>query len=144
MSESVCLTVKDFELKYQNKTSLIKGGSLCFWGQWFGRPYENYLEIVSVSFDKFQNKLVIIFSKQEKLIIENPGNIEEHSNRLEIKSAERVYFEWYDYGKVQKLKNLMYYDFTKVGNKIKGKNNIHWSGINSEELTINKPAVLLT
>ena len=79
----------------------------------------------------------------EKLTITHPAIIEEHTNKIEIKTADSIYFEWYDYGKPQTAKHLLYYHFIKTGNTISGKNNIHWSSINSAILSVNNPALLI-
>ena len=137
------LSPTDFVLKYQNKNGLLKGGSLCFWGQWFGKPYDNFHEINSIEFNSDKNILTIVFIANEKLIITHPLIIEEYTNKIEIKTADSIYFEWYDYGKPQTPKHLLYYHFIRTGNKILGKNNIHWSSINAAILSVNNAALLI-
>jgi len=87
--------------------------------------------------------LSFTFSEQENLTIKSPGIIEVFTNRIEIMTAENVHWEWFDYGKEKSIKYLYYYDFSRIGNKIIGKSNIHWSAVNNNELSISKPAVLL-
>lgn len=137
------MTPQAFIENYQLNNLQIKNGSLCFWGHWFGKPQDSY-SVSAVQFDAAENILIIIFSQKEKLSIFNPTEIEVYIDHLEIKSAHRVYLEWFDYGKPRTAKNLFYFDFVKTGEKIIGKNNIHWSVINAKELSVQKPAVLLT
>jgi len=42
------IEIKDFVERYTNNQGMIKGGTLCFYGHWFGRPYDNYHEIISI------------------------------------------------------------------------------------------------
>lgn len=143
MPTSLLLSSQEFALKYQSKKGLLKGGSLCFWGQWFGKPYDNFHEISTIEFNSEKNILTLVFNANEKLIISYPAIIEEQTNRIEIKTADSIYFAWYDYGKPQTPKHLLYYHFIRTGKKISGKNNIHWSSINAAILSVNNPALLI-
>ena len=44
-----------------NDMCMQKCGSLCFWGDWFGRPMDNIHTPVSASFDEAEELLVIPF-----------------------------------------------------------------------------------
>ncbi len=52
---------------------LVSGGCICFFGDWFGRPYDNFHEIKSAEYK--DNTLTIEFSGGEKLIVSSPENI---------------------------------------------------------------------
>lgn len=52
---------------------LIEKGSLCFWGEWFGRPYDNIHIIESVKCSS--TEIVIHFDHGETLYITDPANI---------------------------------------------------------------------
>jgi hypothetical protein len=143
MEIPIKLSPEEFSSKYQGVYNLKKGGSLCFWGHWFGRPYDNFHEIISVEFETNTDLLILKFSEMEVLTITNPGNISEFLNRIEIQTADRVHWQWFDYGKEKTMKNLYTIDFVKIGNKIIGKSSIHWSAINIGDLSVTKPAVLM-
>ncbi|MEQ1799731.1 MAG: hypothetical protein ABL872_17375 [Lacibacter sp.] len=143
MKENIKMTAREFEESFTNQKLMPLTGSLCFWGHWFGRPLDNIHEVKSVSFDSVKNILTITFLKDEKLSVMNPLLIEISNNRLEIKEADRVHFEWYDYGKSKTAKNLFFYDFLRTDKKLSGRNNIHWSSINSKDLSVSNPAVAL-
>jgi len=90
------------------------------------------------------NILEIRFSEQETLTVINPSDIEEYGNRFEIVQADRVYWQWYYYGKIQEEENLCYYDIARNNGIISGLTNAKWNNVNWSELTSTRPAVLLT
>ncbi len=137
------MTAQAFIENYHANKLKITGGSLCFWGHCLGNP-QDFHSLTSVQFNAEESLLTFIFSKKEKLNITNPTEIDLYKDHLEIRSADSVYFEWFDEGKPAIARNLFYYDFTIKGGKIIGKNNIHWSVINAQELSLQKPAVLMT
>src|SRR5687767_8787149 len=75
-ADSIQLTPKQFAEKYKTNQGQVKGGTLCFWGHWFGRPYDNFHQITSVDYDTDTNILTIHFSEQETLTVTNPSDIE--------------------------------------------------------------------
>lgn len=141
---AIQLTPKQFAEKYKTNQGQVKGGTLCFWGRWFGRPYDNLHQITSVSYDTDLNILTILFSEQETLTVTNPSDIEEYRNRFQINQADKVYWQWYYYGKTQAEENLFYYDITKNGSTVNGLTNANWYKADWSDLTLTKPAVLLT
>ncbi|MEO8769643.1 MAG: hypothetical protein ABI402_06150 [Ferruginibacter sp.] len=143
MDAIIILTATAFSEKYHNTNGHSISGTLCFWGQWFERPIDNLYKVTDVNFDSKENTLTCTFSGEETLVITNPGIIEQHINRIEIKTADRVYFQFHDMDSSKKQIKILHYDFIRVDRKITGKTNIHWSAINLKELSIHKPAVLL-
>jgi len=137
------LTPVAFAQKYKSQLRQVKGGALCFWGHWFGRPYDNFHQITSVDFDTVSNTLTICFSEKEMLTVSNPQQIKEYKNRLEINNADSVHWQWYYYGKTIEPSNLFYYDIHCNDNKLKGTTNANWYKENWSDLTISRPAVLL-
>ncbi len=45
------LLTEKFVQKYNKRQGQIEGGSLCFYGHWFGRPHDNYHQLKLVTFD---------------------------------------------------------------------------------------------
>jgi hypothetical protein len=70
------LTAIDFTEKYAGKNEKQLSGTLCFRGQWFGRPLDNNPKIIAIEFDQADNALFFTFSEEEKLTIRNPGYID--------------------------------------------------------------------
>jgi len=139
-----CLTPTEFAEKYKNRQGQVQGGTLCFWGHWFGRPYDNFHRIVSVDFDTSTHILTIRFSEQETLVVTNPSDVQEYKDKLQINKADKVHWQWYYYGKTQEPENLFHYDIIRNENTITGSTNTKRFKENWNELTIAKPAVLLT
>lgn len=140
----VKLTPTEFAEKYKSQQGQVKGGSLCFWGHWFGKPYDNYHQITSVDFDPTTNKLTIRFSEQETLTVTNPADITEYKEKLVIADADNVYWQWHYYGNTQEPGNLFYYDISRKGNSVTATTNVKRHKPDWKDLTITKPAVMLT
>lgn len=83
---------------------LKKGGSLRFFGEWFGRPYDNFHRPVSAQLDG--NVLVILFDGSEKCTVYDPFGIVNEPNDFHIERASKVVWEWYNYGREQVPENL--------------------------------------
>jgi hypothetical protein len=107
------LSASEFEQRFGEIK--INGGTLCFWGNWFGKPMDNYHEIKKVEFDVEKNILNLILSEGEKLTIWNPSNIEIGKKELRIRKADKVLFEWHLYGESQIDKNLRFESYINNG-----------------------------
>lgn len=55
------LSAEEFVEKYNKKQGQVKGGSLCFYGHRFGRPYDNYHQLELATFDSSTNTLSMTF-----------------------------------------------------------------------------------
>jgi hypothetical protein len=71
-------------------------GSLCVFGDWFGKPYDNDHVARRVLADA--DRLVVQFDDDEVLTIWAPSGVNVSSDAFRIDSADRVRFEWYYYG----------------------------------------------
>ncbi len=138
------LLTEEFAIKYNKQQGLIKGGSLCFYGHWFGRPYDNYHQLDLVTFESSTNTLKLTFSKKETLAIFNPQDISEFENKLTIGSADKIYWKWFSYGKPQTDDNLYFIEINRKDNSLIGKSNVDWYNPDFKDLNIINPALLLT
>ena len=107
------LTPYEFAQNFEKNT--FNGGTLRFWGNWFGKPMDNQHEIKNVEFNKELNLLILTLSEDEKLKIWNPSNIEIGKKELRIKKAKRILFEWYLYGKSATDENLRFENYINNG-----------------------------
>ncbi|KJF43467.1 hypothetical protein [Draconibacterium sediminis] len=135
------LTINEFVSNYNKKDGLKKGGSLCFYGHWFGRPYDNFHQIESLSFDSSTNKLSLTFDEKETLIIVNPKEISESEKILTIKSADKIIWNWFSYGKSQTSENLYFIEINKDRDELIGKSNVDWYKPDFNDLSIEEPAL---
>jgi hypothetical protein len=93
----------------QQHLPYVKSGTLKFFGQWFGRPYDNVHEIESAAAK--DNCLIIEFRGQESLGIWDPCGFRISKTEFQINSASRVLWMWYYYGRPQTMENLRYIDY---------------------------------
>jgi hypothetical protein len=77
-------------------------GSLCVWGDWFGKPLDNQHILVAAVEDG--DMLVLTFDEDEVLTVRGPRDwvVDPHgppgSPVLRIEGADQVEWEWYPYG----------------------------------------------
>lgn len=87
-----------------------KGGTLRFWGDWFGRPYDNFHKPVSAEHNG--SVLTIRFDNGERLTVFEPSGIVNEQNDFHIESASKIVWEWYYYGRVRTPENLCRLEYT--------------------------------
>ena len=71
---------------------ILKSGSFCFWGEWFGRPLDNSHKCVSASLDG--DVLMAEFADGESLSVYGAKGVFSDEGRFYIKDAELVLWEW--------------------------------------------------
>jgi hypothetical protein len=74
----------------------VKRGSLRFWGNWFGRPYDNSHLIVSCK--AVGDSLVLVFDQGETLTVKSPRRLALTQKKFKIRNADLLKLEWYSYG----------------------------------------------
>lgn len=82
-------------------------GSICFYGDWFERPYDNHHKIKGYSY--VNDVLEIVFEHWEHLIVIEPSGIINTEKEFSISSAKVVKWSWYPYGSTQKEINKISY-----------------------------------
>ena len=116
---------------------------ICVWGHIYKVPDNNMIQLLSATFNHENQQLILDFSFKTRLIIYDTETIIVTTEYIEIPGAEKVYLEWIDYHKSDLKNNTFFLNFTKDGNKVTCKNNIHWSYIDASKLSVNKPAVII-
>jgi hypothetical protein len=116
----------------------IKKGTLRFWGDWFGRPYDNVHMITGA--ERISNGIKILFDNDEMLSIVNPGRASINENEFVVLKAKSIKWEWYSYGKEKTDKNKYCILYENMGNEIIGKSNEDWY-THIFETDIHEPAV---
>jgi hypothetical protein len=86
------------------KLDTLRSGSLTFWGNWFGKPYDNYHRIVGAY--SIEGTVVIYFDRAETLIIDSPRDWSLDNGLLIARRAERVRFQWFYYGRLPSRESL--------------------------------------
>ena len=95
----------------------LKRGSLQFFGEWFGRPWDNSHSIVAAKGN--ENCLRLTFDDDETLDVWDPTELELESDHLfVIRSASRVRWEWFSYGEPKTPDNRHYIEYRNGDNAI--------------------------
>jgi hypothetical protein len=94
----------------------LKHGSLKFFGEWFGRPWDNNHSIVAAQAD--ENLLRLTFDDDETLDVWDPTELELESNLFVIRSASRVRWEWFAYGEPKTPDSRHYVEYRNGGSAI--------------------------
>jgi hypothetical protein len=95
------------------QTLQISSGSLCIWGEWFGKPYDKFHIVDTVRWGI--DEIRIHFQEEEALFIHNPVRIVNEESRLLIGDATEILWVWYDYGKVHNYENMYIRQYIKRG-----------------------------
>lgn len=85
-----------------------KGGTMCFYGQWFGRPYDNFHRIRDAVLDDGQLK--VRFQGGEILTVINPQKISNGGKSFVVEKADEVIWQYapYGLGNGQKERSIIY------------------------------------
>ncbi|GAB3668456.1 hypothetical protein GCM10028791_43840 [Echinicola sediminis] len=110
----------------KNNDNLFHGGSFRIFGDWFGKPHDNYHQIISANFEERLNKLTLNFKEGEKLEIYNPRHIFEASTFLKIVQADRIKLTWFYYGNTMTTENRYFLDYKLIDKKIMTETNVDW------------------
>ena len=86
-----------------------KRGTLRIWGEWFGRPHDNYHWLVGC--EVIEDSLRLRFNEDEILSIWKPSGVQISATTFEIVSAEAIRWTWYYYGASKVPENLRYKDY---------------------------------
>lgn len=114
------------ELNHKNQ-SIFQGGTLKIFGDWHGKPYQNALKILHIDYAEDKKQMVIQFSRNTRILIDEPGHILESPSVLKILSAKRIKLE-FQYKKKGSTEEGSYFKiYTVVKNKIETETNIGWT-----------------
>ena len=106
-------------MKIIDYIEIEKSGTLRFWGNWFGKPYDNFHHVVHVDFDTETNSLILYFDMGEICIIENPDGIVNNAHTFRIHKASSITWQWYSYGYIPRpemicMETYLYIDSNTV------------------------------
>lgn len=71
---------------------ITKGGTMRFYGEWHGRPYDNFHRISKATLEN--SCLTVYFEHGEKLTVIAPSGISNKEKYFEIKKADRVIWQY--------------------------------------------------
>ena len=99
-------------------------GTLRFWGQWFGRPYDNVHDVVGCEIET--DRLRIRFGGGEVLSVWAPRSVWVFDRNFSIKNADRVLWEWFYYGRPHLPENRYFESYTRTADGIIAEANADW------------------
>jgi len=83
----------------------VKQGTLRVFGDWFGKPYDNWHVPVSTHADG--DELVIVFHEDEELRVRDPAGWRFTSEVFCIRHASCVTWRWCSYGRPKTAENWL-------------------------------------
>ena len=102
----------------------LKAGSLRFYGEWFGKPYDNCHRIVGCR--TANEALILEFDGGEKLTVKDLDGLNIGPEVFVIRNAATIRWEWFYYGRPQSPENLYFYEFIQSGSTIRATTNVDW------------------
>ena len=83
-----------------------KGGTMCFYGEWFGRPFDNFHRIIRSGYQ--DDCFKIYFDQGEVLSVFHPCRITSDAKHFEIIKASKVIWIHIPYGSHGAAKEYIY------------------------------------
>lgn len=102
----------------------VKAGTLRFWGEWFGRPYDNVHRMTGC--DAKADLLQMYFDGKEVLSVWSPRRLDMGEHTFRIGDATRVRWEWFYYGRSQTAENRYFEEFVRTVDTIEATTNVDW------------------
>lgn len=115
----------------------VHSGTLRYWGVWFGRLYDNQHTIVRAEADG--DCLALHFNDEETLRVWYPSGCQIDAQQFIIRSASRVLWQWYWYGRPHSPGNLMSDELVRDGATISFRGT--FPGQHTQTPSIHEPAV---
>jgi len=105
-----------------NALPAVKAGSIRFWGDWFGRPYDNHHRVLRCS--AVGETLLVEFHDGELLTIQAPEGVTVDADVFRVKNAKLVRWDWYRYGRPRSAANRCFYEYVRDGSGIEVTTNV--------------------
>jgi hypothetical protein len=99
-------------------------GSLCVFGDWFGRPMDNSHRVTA--HESQDGYVRLTFNEGETLEVWGARGLRREGNGLIIQNAIRVRWEWYYYGRPKLPENRFFIEHRVVEGKIEATANTTW------------------
>jgi hypothetical protein len=116
-------------------------GSLCVFGDWFGRPMDNWHQLVS--HEKKEGYVRLTFNQGETLEVWEPSGFRFEGKSFIIQRASRVRWEWFYYGRPQLPENRFFVEHWLAADGIEAKSDVNWAPHNFKPSKA-APAVSIT
>jgi hypothetical protein len=107
-----------------NAQAGLKSGCLRFWGDWFGKPYDNVHTVLRCLVEG--DALVVEFDGGERLTMRNPEGVTANRLTFRVRSATLIRWEWFYYGRAHMPENRYFYEYVRSGSSVTGSTNVDW------------------
>ncbi|MDX2109044.1 MAG: hypothetical protein SFY80_02260 [Verrucomicrobiota bacterium] len=116
-------------------------GSLCVFGDWFGRPMDNWHQLLS--HEAKEGYVRLLFNEGETLEVWNPAGVRMEGKSFVVQGASRVRWEWFYYGRSKFPVNRFFIEHVVSGEKIEACSDANWAP-HSFKPSRAEPAVSIT
>jgi hypothetical protein len=116
-------------------------GSLCVFGDWFGRPMDNWHRLVS--HEENEGYIQLNFNEGETLQVWEPSGFRFEGKSFIIQHASRVRWEWFYYGRPQLPENRFFVEHSLTADGVEAESNVNWAPHNFKPSKAN-PAVSIS
>ncbi len=116
-------------------------GSLCVFGDWFGRPMDNWHQLVS--HEEKEGYIRLSFNEGETLEVWEPTGFRMDGKSIVIQRAVRVRWEWFYYGRQKLPENRFFIEHVIAGQSVEASSNVDWAP-HSFKPSRAEPAVSIT
>jgi len=100
-------------------------GSLCVFGDWFGRPMDNWHQLVS--HEEKEGYVRLTFNEGETLEVWEPAGLKIEGKSFVIQRASRVRWEWFYYGRPKLPENRCFIEHVASEQSIEASSNVDWA-----------------
>lgn len=100
-------------------------GSLCVFGDWFGRPMDNQHQLIS--HEEKEGYVRLTFNEGETLEVWEPSGFRFEGKSFIIQRASRVRWEWFYYGRPKVPENRFCVEHIVSGQSIEATTNVQWA-----------------
>ena len=122
--------------------NIFKGGAIKIFGDWFGKPYKNHLEINSIAYDEIKDQMIMQLAQNTTVTIDKPNQILESPTVLKILSAEKVMLKFQQKRSNSNELDNFFKSYMVVNNRIKTETNIN-GGNSKIDASIGEDAIII-
>ena len=120
----------------------VKTGSLCVYGDFFGRPYDNMHSVLSARTSSSEDSLILDFDQGETLEVWEPQSALITPTAFAITAASRVRWTWFYYGRSQLPENQYFIEHLRSGDDVSVATDVDWAALEFSP-SARRPAVQL-
>lgn len=113
-------------------------GSLCVFGDWFGRPMDNWHQLIR--HEAGPGYIKLSFNEGETLEVWQPKGLRMEGKAFIIQTAARVRWEWFYYGRPKLPENRFVIEHAVTDRGVQATSNADWAPRNFHP-SLSEPAV---